>query len=275
MSLTAGSGAGEVPLPQRSLLHGLAVQGRVIHALILREMQTRFGRGGLGFVWLFIEPLLLAGTIATLHWMFDRGSFRAPGVSVFLFYLIGYTPYFAFRAIISRASGAFHANATLMYHRQVRLFDIVVARHLLEMAAVLTVTGFIVIGTVLLTESLPHSLPALFGGLALLLLYAHGLGMMAAAAAAVSDTAERLIHPLVYLSLPISGAFFALHAMPPHVRELLLWNPQANLHEMIRDGMFGDVLPTYYSVPYLLAAVAVANLFGMMALRAVRPRLEF
>jgi capsular polysaccharide transport system permease protein len=274
VSATAGQGAGDGLPGAPRLLEGFAVQGRVIHALLLRELATRFGRSQLGFLWLFIEPLMLASAVGALHLLADSGH-RTSGVSIFVFYLIGYTPYFAFRAIISRAPSAFESNMTLMYHQQVRLFDIVVARHLLEAGAVLTVVVLVVLGVAMVTEKGPNSIPALAGGLVLLLAYAHGLGMLAAAAASVSEIAERLIHPLVYLSLPISSAFFALHAMPPSIRELLLWNPQANVHEMVRDGMFGDVLPTYYDVGYVLGAVAVVNLLGMAALRAVRPRLEF
>lgn len=273
MSVTTGAPDEDEAPSLRTLLRGFTVQGRVIHALVLRELQTRFGRTQLGFLWLFIEPLLLASAIGGIHWMVDRP--KAAGVSVFVFYLIGYVPYFAFRAIVGRAVGAFNSNMTLMYHRQVRLFDIVLARHLLEMVAVLTVMALIVVGVAMVLGSLPYSMPALAGGTLLLMLYAHGLGMLAAAAASVSEVAERLIHPMIYLSLPLSGAFFTMHSMPPSIREMMLWNPQVHFHEMVREGMFGDLVPTYFSVTYVFAAIAIVNLVGMLALRAVRPRLEF
>jgi capsular polysaccharide transport system permease protein len=274
VSATAGHQGGPGQhVREAGVLHGFAVQGRVIHALLLREMQTRFGRKQLGFLWLLIEPLMLSSCIAALHWVSGHSS--VPGVSVFVFYIVGYTPFFAFRAIISRASGAFHSNMTLMYHRQVRLFDIVVARHLLETAAILAVLTLVVIGVVLVTEKLPYSLPALVAGSLMMLLYAHGLGLLAAAVASVSDAAERLIHPLIYLSMPISGAFFTMHSMPTSVRNVMLWNPQVHFHEMVREGMFGDVLISYFDVPYMVTAILVVNLLGMCAMRAVRPRLEF
>ncbi|MFN5779339.1 MAG: capsule polysaccharide export ABC transporter permease, partial [Novosphingobium sp.] len=34
------------------------VQRRVIGALLLREMLTRYGRNNIGFLWLFVEPML-------------------------------------------------------------------------------------------------------------------------------------------------------------------------------------------------------------------------
>ena len=273
MSLTTGPETGGYPA-RSGVWRGFAVQGRVIHALILREIQTRFGRNGLGFLWLFIEPLLLAAVVAVLHWIMYRGD-RLPGVPVFLFYLIGYVPYFAFRSIVGRAPAAFQANQTLLFHRQVRFMDVVVARHVLEALAVLTVILIIVIGTVMIMGRMPHSIPHLFGGIILMILYANGLGMIAAAAAGISETAERMVTPLVYFSLPLSGAFFTLHSMPRWVRDILIWNPQVNMHEMIREGMYGHITPTYYDVPYVIVAVAVVNLLGMMAMRAVRPQLEF
>lgn len=255
-------------------LRGARLQLRVIHALLLREMQTRFGRNQLGFLWLFLEPLMLAGAIATIKWAFDFGR-GYPGIPIFVFTLVGYLPYFTFRAIVSRAPGTLQANMTLLYHSQIKLLDVVLARHALELGAVITVMTLIVIGVAIWADMLPNNIPVLMIGLLLLFLYAHGLGLCAAAAAASSEIAERLIHPLIYLSLPLSGALVPLHSMAPQIRAILLWNPQANMHEMVREGFFGHLLPCYYDIPYTAFWVAIVNLLGLAALRAVRPRLEF
>jgi len=254
-------------------IEGLRIQGRVIHALLLRELQTRFGRGHLGFLWLFLEPLLLASAIGILKSLLSPGGTGA--VPTFLFVVVGYAPYFAFRAIINRATTAFQANMTLMYHRQVRLLDIMLARNLLEMAAVTCVLLLVIAGTSWITGFAPHNLPTMVFGLLLLFGFANGLALLVAAGAARWEVVDRLVHPVTYISLPFSGALFALHYMPRQFQELLLWNPQVHVHEMMRDGMFGDLIPAYYDVPYLLGWVLVLNLLGMAAVRAVRTRLEF
>jgi capsular polysaccharide transport system permease protein len=267
------AGEGEPNTIARTL-SGFRLQLMVIHALLLREMQTRFGRNQLGFLWLVLEPLMLAGAIATLKWATDIG-FGVPGVSPFVVALIGYLPYFTFRAVISRAPGTLRANMTLLYHSRVKLLDVVLARHALEMAAIMTVMAMIVAGIAIWGDQPPESIPTLVAGLVLLFLLAHGLGLLAAAASARWEMAERLIHPLVYLSLPLSGALLPLYAMDPVIRDILLWNPQANIHEMVRDGFFGPILPSFYSVGYIAFCVGVVNLLGLAALRAVRPHLEF
>jgi len=267
-------GAGRAPSAGGRTWRGLRTQARVINALLLREMQTRFGRNQLGFLWLFLEPLMLAFAIAAIKTVAVMGEVH-PGIPPFVFALVGYLPYFTFRAIVGRAPGTLRANMTLLYHSQIRLLDVVLARHLLEMAAVITVMTLIVGGIALWADLPPNNIPILLISLVLLVLYANGLGLMAAAASAASEVAERLIHPLVYLSLPLSGALFSLHTMPPSIREILLWNPQANIHEMVREGFFGHLLPSYYSIGYVAFWVGVVNLLGLAALRAVRPKLEF
>jgi len=255
-------------------LGGFRQQARIVNALFLREMQTRFGRNQLGFLWLFIEPLMLASAIAAFKWFTDAGA-HYPGVPIFVFALVGYLPYFTFRAIVARAPGTLKSNMTLLFHSRIKLLDVVMARHALEAAAVFTVMTLIVIGVLIWGDIMPTSTAQLALGLVLLFGFSNGLGLMAAAAAAVSVFAERMIQPLVYLSLPFSGALIALHSLDPALREVLTWNPQANIHELVRHGFFGDLIPSYYSIGYICFWVGVLNLIGLAALRAVRPRLEF
>jgi len=251
---------------------GFRMQGRVIYALLLREMTTRFGRDQIGFLWVFFEPAILAIAIGTLKHLLDRGGQH--GVPPFMFGVIGYAPYFAFRGMINQAAGALTANMTLLYHKQVKLLDIMLARGLLQSGVVTVVLFVVITGAVWFIGMTPHSVPTLVGGLMLMLMYSYGLAMLVAAATAAFEFTDRIIHPLTYLALPFSGAFIPMHALPPTWRELFLLNPQPHFHEMMRDGMFGDLLPAYYDVPYALGWIVAVNLLGLYALSAVRPKLE-
>jgi capsular polysaccharide transport system permease protein len=263
----AGTGNGE-----GRTLAGLAAQARVIHALLLREMRTRFGRRPMGFAWLFLEPLLFAGFIAGLRALTGIG-FTVPGVPLFVFALVSYLPFFTFRSIVSRAP-QLRSSLPLLYHAPIKLLDVVLARHALEAAAVIVVMAVLVAGLALWADLLPYSVPMLSLGLVLLFLFSHGLGMLAGALAVVSKIAGRLIHPILFLSMPLSGAIIALQHLDPIVREVLLWNPQVHIHEMVREGFFGDRLPSYYNFGYLAFCAAAVNLLGLAALRAVRPKVR-
>ena len=47
------------------------IQRRVLGALLLRELLTRYGRNNIGFLWLFVEPMLFT-LIITLFWTATR-----------------------------------------------------------------------------------------------------------------------------------------------------------------------------------------------------------
>lgn len=279
MSSSTFDGGDLPPRPEgvSRTIEGLRVQLRVIHALLMREMTTRFGRGQLGFLWLVIEPLMLASAIGMIHWVGIKGGGHSErgSIPIFLFYVVGYAPFFAFRAIINRAPTALQANMTLMYHRQVRLSDVMLARNLLEAGAIFAVLALIIGGATWFVDRPPHSLPVAAAALVIMFAMSNGVSMIIAAAAVRWEIVDRITHPLTYLSLPFSGAFFWLHDLPPSWREKLLWSPQPNIHEMLREGMFGPVVPAYYDVIYMVWWVLGLNLLGLAAIRAVRPRLEF
>ena len=256
-----------------TLRRGARMQAAVIHALFFREIQTRFGRSGMGFVWLFLEPLLLSLAIAAMK-IFMFGGTERLGIPTVIFAIVGYAPFFAFRAIIARSASAVSANVPLMFHRQVSLVDVMVARNALEAMAVLGVLVVILGAGAWLLEFAPNDIPLALLGLFLLYFYAHGIAMLVAAGTVGMDGLDRVIHPITYMMLPVSGALVALDTLPQRLREWILWNPQAHFHELIRDGFFGDKLRTYYDWDYMIGAVLILNLLGLAALRAVRPHLE-
>ena len=49
-----------------SFWHCLTIQWRVIRALLMREIITRFGRENIGVLWLFGEPMIFTLSVATL-----------------------------------------------------------------------------------------------------------------------------------------------------------------------------------------------------------------
>ena len=116
-----------------SLWRSLLIQKRVISALILREVLTRFGRRNLGFLWLFVEPALFIIVLAAI-WHAMNGPQKS-GVPVEAFVLTGYTTVLLWRNMPGRCIKAMRPNVALLYHRHVRPIDIYLARAGLEAAA--------------------------------------------------------------------------------------------------------------------------------------------
>jgi capsular polysaccharide transport system permease protein len=249
------------------------VQLRVIGALMIREMQTRFGRHNIGYLWMFVEPMLLVTAISAIHALSDQALRN--GLPIFLFYVTGYAPFFMFRAIVTRAAPALTSNMTLLYHRQVQLLDVMIARNMLEGMAVVTVLTVLVGVTSWVTGEMPASLTQMVSAMALMFLLSFGLAMVIAALCGMFDLLERFVHPMTYLALPFSGAFTALDWLPPGARDVLLMTPLAHLHEMMREGMFGPRMEYHYDLGFVLAWTAGLLLLGLASVRAARVRLIY
>ena len=53
---------------RNDLLRSVVIQGRVLGALVMREIITRYGRHNIGFMWVFVEPMMFtAGVMAVGH----------------------------------------------------------------------------------------------------------------------------------------------------------------------------------------------------------------
>lgn len=264
MSATAGRQPGLVAL--------LFVQGRVIGALILRELMTRFGRRGGGFIWIFIEPLLFIAIIGAFRYMWRGGVRHDFNPVVFAF--VSLVPFLMFRHILARAADAVAANRSLLFHRQVTALDVVLARNVLEVGVTLTIAlvGLALCGIYL--GDWPDN--PLLWGVALLLsaLLANGLGLLIGAIGAISRITRVMVRPLMMMLMPISGAMWMLQDLPPDFREGALWIPMVSLHEAMREAHFGHRVVSYYDLGYVVLWVIGTTLVGLAAIRAVRRFLD-
>jgi capsular polysaccharide transport system permease protein len=256
---------GEVAL----VLRGARMQRRVIGALIIREMHTRFGRHYLGYVWLFFEPLLLGTCIGLIHLWRDSPTAFGP----FEFYAVGYIMFFIFRGIVNRASSAIQANRALLYHRTITLPDIFFARHVIESVSCAGVMLLLLFALFAINGDLPENPTKVALAMIGMALLSQGLAMMAASATEAVEGIERGIHAITYLILPICGMFFLVEWLPEWLQELALYVPTVHLFELLRDGQFGSRFRAVYDLSYVAAWIMVTHLLGLAALRITRQRL--
>lgn len=263
---------GHPQITKPSLLGSLAIQRRVISALMLREILTRYGRHNIGFLWLFIEPMMFSVGI-TILWTYmqiAKGSMPVAG-----FALTGYSAIVLWRNTVNKMTGAAASNKGLLYHQQVKILDIVLARSLLEFASVTTslVILTIVFQQLRLIELPVDPLTAVIGWL-YLMWFVCGVGMIAAYLGAVSELFDRIWHVALYLSLPFTGAFSMVAWLPPEAQHILLFSPMVNAVEMLRDGYFGAGVKTIYSVQYMVEVNTPLTLLGLLLVRKIRRGLD-
>ena len=63
-----------------TLRQSFVIQMRVIWALTIRELMTRYGRHNIGFLWLFVEPMMFTVGVTALWFLI--GANHALGFTV-------------------------------------------------------------------------------------------------------------------------------------------------------------------------------------------------
>jgi capsular polysaccharide transport system permease protein len=265
--------AGPEILDEPGFGRALRNQMNVIGALIMRDLQTRFGRRNLGFVWLFVEPAILGLFVATVRVLKDRTI--PGGMNIVAFAVIGYVIYFAFRSIVSRAANAAEQNEALLWHARVTLEDILIARTILDALAVLIATAVFLTGIGIWTGSWPESWVQIGFGVVMMGLLAHGFALIVLALTRFgTGTVERIVHPLLYISIVFTGVFYMVWWLPKPFQDIVLLLPLVHIFEFVREGQFGPVVPYFYDIGYVVLWILILNVYGGFALRAAKPHLE-
>jgi ABC-type polysaccharide/polyol phosphate export permease len=259
---------GEVVEGSTSLRKSWAIQRRVIGALLMREILTRFGRHNIGFLWLFVEPMMFTLGVTAL-WTITRAS-HGSDLPIVAFAITGYSSVLLWRNMPMRCIGAIGPNLTLMYHRHVKVIDIFSARLLLEAAGATTSFAvlaifFSVIGWISPPEDVTKVLFAWF----MLAWFGSSLAMLMGALSEQFEIVDKLWHPASYLLFPLSGAAFMVDSLPTRAQEFILWLPMVHGVELLREGYFGSTFKAHYDMSYMAMVCAGLTLFALAKTREI------
>lgn len=248
-------------------------QARIIGALMMRELITRYGREGLGFLWFVLEPLMFCLGVMGM-WALMKPEYEH-GIRVAPFVMTGYMGLLLFRHIVSTFSGAIQANIGLMHHRQVKALHIYLTRGILEttggaLAFVVVYVTLLILGAV----NPPSSYLNLYIGYLLMAWLGMGFGLTLAALSLRFEVIERIVPVVMYLMIPLSGAFAMVEWIPYAYQDLYLLIPLPHTIEMMRSSVFGEFVPTHYNPYYPLYFGAVLNLFGLIILNYTQKFIE-
>jgi ABC-type polysaccharide/polyol phosphate export permease len=251
-----------------SLRHSLAIQLRVIGALLMREVLTRYGRHNIGFLWLFVEPMIFTLGVTAL-WTIAKLN-HASNLPIVAFAVTGYSSVLLWRNMPSRCSGAIEPNLALMYHRHVKVIDIFAARILLEIAG--ATVSFVTLGLVFNAIGWmkpPEDIIKILFGWFMLAWFGASLAIFIGALSARSEIVEKLWHPATYLLFPLSGAAITVDFLPPAAQKAILLLPMVHGVELLRDGYFGSLVHAHYDLSYMALCSLVLTLLGLSQERVV------
>lgn len=251
----------------------LAIQWRVIKALMMREMITRFGRENVGVLWLFGEPMLFTLAVSML-WK-AAGLHHGSSLPIEAFAITGYSSVLMWRNTASRCNSALIQNQNLMYHRNVRVIDVFFTRILLELAGATLSFALLSLAFIGFEQiSAPHDLLKVVGGWLMMGWFGAALGLTLGTACAYSELVDRFWHPTSYVLFPLSGAAFMVDWMPESARQYILMLPMVHGVEYIREGFFGNVVRTHHDLTYMAAVNLVLTFVGLVLMRGAARQME-
>jgi capsular polysaccharide transport system permease protein len=242
----------------------LSVQVRVIGALMRRELITFYGRKGFGFISILLEPLILMSLVmvsAALHHstMGGRVSFPVKG-----FILSGWGVMWTCRYALRKALPALFANRGFLYHNNIKPIDILISRNLVLLWAIATSFWLLfALYLVFLAEGPLNSLLHILLGFLLLYWYCFFMAIFLATIQGYLPMGYWVARGLAIANVWACGALFMVTWLPKGVQTAVLLIPLVHITEMIRYGMFGNIVVCTFDIGYVVTCNVLVMFFGL------------
>ena len=250
-----------------SWLESTGVQVRVIHALVLREVNVKFARHRLGYLWAFVEPVAFVVAFSLI--LAVGGKALPAGIPAVPFFVTGVIPFFLFRDVAQATLRGVSANKALLVYPQVTAFDVMIARFLLETATAIVV--FVALLAAMkgfgIDVRIERPIEA-FGWLIAMGLAGFGFGAACGALEPLFPAVDRIVPAVILRPLFwISGVFFTSGMLPPDLRDVALINPLLQITDLLRSAFFHE-----FESPHASYSYAVFSLLGALFLAALLHR---
>lgn len=254
-------------------MHLLKNYLRVVSAMIVREMSTRFGRKPGGYVWALLEPV---GYISMMTIIFGVLA-KTPvlGTSFVLFFATGFVGYQLYQAKVGFLSSAVRANKPLLSYPNVAPIDAITARFVLQTATT-SLVSLIVFSAIFSTLSVVPKVnwSHIIEAEAAAALLALGIGMFNSVMFIRYALYEQVYGIVTRPLFLLSGVFFLPDNMAPPYRDYLLYNPICHVIMLFRTGFYPEYRAIGLNAGYLFEIAAVVLAGGMIVFTMSRRTLR-
>jgi len=234
----------------------------VVKALFLREVQTRFGTKKLGYFWAVFDAMFMVLVFAGLKSAIASNSM--PGVDFPVFLATGFLAFFLWKNIVVSSKNAFSANKALFAYKQVKPFDTIITRVLLELlvSSVATLI-FIGIGLYLDFDIAVKNFNMVVLAVVWLCIFAFGIGLMSAVFSYFYEFYAKIVNVIMTPMLFISALMYTVDSLPPVLREIILYNPLVHFIEMIHGFYFQTLNTQYVDYNYMIFWTIIPLYIGL------------
>jgi len=252
-------------------IQAFSLQRKVISALVLREVTSRYANTKLGFFWALFEPFAHITIFMAIFTIINK---PAPvGESIGLFILTGIVPWLLYTNTVNAVMSAVSANKALLGYPQVMPLDIVLARVLLEFATLfLVMLVFLGVAINLGFNIRIDNFLDMLTVAGLIMLLAMGVGFINTAIIDFLPSYKSIYNAL---SMPLyfsSGIFFTMDFFSSDVLSFLAYNPMLNLIEWYRDAFYTEFSSQLFDKEYAITVALSVFGIGLAIERLMRKR---
>lgn len=243
-------------------------QRRVISALIVRMLQTRFGGSTLAYAIAVLWPV--AHTLVILFVYTLVGREASFGTDSIIWIMSGCLPYVLLLYPSRVISVCIIDNSGLLTFPIVTRLDILISAIVLE---ILTATCVVIVTAILIAvygksfDSFNFSICV--AALLLSVYLGIGFGVLFSPIMQWNARIGGLTGFILLLVWVLGGIFYLPDSIPEPFRWYLSWNPFVHAAELFREGIFEDYSSHTLDVFYLCAFPTVSVAIGLLAQRLI------
>ena len=265
---------GPSPVTRKPFYQRLSEQRRVLHALVLREINGRHAGSRVGYLWSFINPLI---GILVLYLLFTTIRQRdLGGMPLLMFLVTGWFTYGFYTTLVNSLGNAVQANRSLLMHQNVTRLDVVAARIVLEL---LTTTAMLLIGTLVGGVIDGSELPSDLGLVTISFfgagLFGASLGLFICSISPYFPYAMNFLGPFNRIGFFMSGVLFTASMLPSWTYEFIKWNPLLHPIEGMRQGWFGTYQSPVLDLQYTYMIAVPMLTISLVLERRTRKDIKF
>ncbi|ARN81088.1 ABC transporter permease [Methylocystis bryophila] len=251
------------------LREGVTRQGRVLHAVMLRNIRTRFFGHGLGYLVALAWPLTHIVILLAL-WSFAS---RAPpfGESVVLFLATGTVPFMVFSYLSRFMQLSVIMTRPLLAFPEVKVLDVLFASAVLEiLSSCCVVLILLVLAWFFDIPVMPRDIVEAFYAFGAAVLLGFGVGLLMGVIALAAPVWMTIYGLLTIVLWMTSGVIFVPDFLPEPMRTMASYHPVLQLVEWMRSAYYEGYGEGLLDRRYVLG-VAIGSIFlGLVIERATR-----
>jgi capsular polysaccharide transport system permease protein len=247
----------------------LAINAAVIGAILLRDVKLRAGPYYTGFLMFLLIPLAHLLIVVTAFHIFGR--LVPQGTDQVVYFGLSVLPFVIFLYMSRQIVISLAENRPLLYFNRVKIFDIILARGMLEATGSVVVFFILVcILAVYATDFSPRDWPGIVFAVAATIYFSFSFAVPNALIAGVLPVWCMLFNFSIPVFWLASGIVFFPTSIPDPYDRWLALNPLLQCVEWIRYAYYEDYPDTLLNIPYLIAFATASLAVSLIAERLAR-----